>query len=580
MLRYSRRAWCWWLILDWPTGTIPVAVASAAQQDLPHILMIVLDDLGSHDLGFHGSGIRTPHLDALAVSNPGSILLDQYYVLPYCSPTRAALLTGRYPLHTGCHTIIAYNQTQGLPLDEETLPSLLRSVGYRAHAVGKWHLGHSRWEQTPTFRGFESFFGYYLGASDYWTHTHGDPGGIGYDLHWDRREFCGANCSVSADERGNYSTHVFTREAIRIIQQHDQQTNRRRLGSQQNQPQEPLFLYLAHQAVHAPNEVPQRYYDLYRNQTIWDQRRQIYAAMLTAADESVRNVTLALQQTNMWNNTLVIVTTDNGGPTAVCSIQGSTNRPPRRGGKCTIWEGGTTGDAFLSGPFLERALQQPPSSRPSSVAPNDQLHKNANPALPTLPTPPLAPPPPRRYPHLFHVVDWFPTLAALTGAQRSGTTKKPLDGVNHWTSLTLPLDEHLVNPPRQELFVGYSTYGNQWYGPALRWQNWKILQGPSGGPEDSERVPPAFDQPAVGGRTNDTYLLFNLLMDPGEEHDVAWQHPQIVQRLQKKLRQYQQHYVPPIPTYDSDCGPFRGIVNTSQFGPTWQPWCTQVVVYS
>ena len=572
------RAWCWWLILIWLTTTVPLGLSvegststqtttsssSTAVNDLPHILMVVLDDLGSHDLGFHGSGILTPHLDALAVSDPGSILLDQYYVLPYCSPTRAALLTGRYPLRTGCHTIIAYNQTQGLPLEEETLPSLLRSVGYRAHAVGKWHLGHSRWEQTPTFRGFESFFGYYLGASDHWTHTHGDPGGIGYDLHWDKREFCGANCSVSVDERGNYSTHVFTREAIRIIQQHDQ--SNRRLDSQ-NQPQEPLFLYLAHQAVHAPNEVSQRYYDLYQNQTIWDQRRQVYAAMLTAADESVRNVTLALQQTNMWNNTLVIVTTDNGGPTAVCSIQGSTNRPPRRGGKCTIWEGGTTGDAFLAGPALAQALH--PASRPFSAAPPDDHRTSST----------LAPPPPRRYPHLFHVVDWFPTLAAMTGAPRSGT-KKPLDGVNQWTSLTLPLDEHLVNPPRQELFVGYSTYGKQWYGPALRWQNWKIVQGLSGGPEDSEQVPPAFDQPAVGGRTNDTYLLFDLHLDPGEEHDVAWQHPQLVQRMQQKLRDYQQYFVAPLPTYDPDCGPFRGIVNTSQFGPTWQPWCTQVIVYT
>jgi len=142
------------------------------------------------------------------------------------------------------------------------------------------------------------------------------------------------------------------------------------------------------------------------------------------------------------------------------------------------------------------------------------------------------------------------------------------------------IDQHLVNPPRQEVFVGYSYYGNQWYGPALRWQRWKLIQGPSGGPEDSEVVPPAFDRPAAGGRANDTYLLFDIEHDPGEQHDLASERPVLVQMLQAKLRDYQQHYVPPMQDYDPDCGPFRGITNTSEFGPTWEPWCSQVVVYT
>jgi arylsulfatase A-like enzyme len=128
--------------------------SSRESQKLPNILFVIVDDLGSHDLGMHGTGILSPHADELARQG---VYLENYYVLPYCSPTRASILSGRYPLHTGCHTIINDYHTQGLPLDEETLPQVLRKAGYQAHAVGKWHVGHSRWEQTPTFRGFQSF---------------------------------------------------------------------------------------------------------------------------------------------------------------------------------------------------------------------------------------------------------------------------------------------------------------------------------------------------------------------------------------------------------------------------------------
>jgi len=316
---------------------------------------------------------------------------------------------------------------------------------------------------------------------------------------------------------------------VKLIERHD--------------PSQPMFLYLAHQAVHAPDEVPKQYYDSYANQTIWDDRRQTYAAMLSSADESIANVTAAPQERGMWNNTLVVVTTDNGGPTAVCSIQGSTNKPPRRGGKCTIWEGGATGDAFLSGPALDKMM----------------IEFTLN----------------RHYSHIFHAVDWFPTLAKLTGAKPEG---KPLDGVSHLDSLLSGPKDQKDLAPREEVFVGYAAYRNQWYGPALRWQNWKLIQGTSGGPEDSEVIPPAHDQPASGGSVDDSYLLFDIEQDPGETNDLAKQFPIVVQILQAKLREYQESYVPPMQDYDPDCGPFR-IANTSEFGPTWEPWCSEVVVY-
>mmetsp|Transcript_24194 Transcript_24194/g.67082 ORF Transcript_24194/g.67082 Transcript_24194/m.67082 type:complete len:550 (-) Transcript_24194:536-2185(-) len=499
---------------------------------LPHIIFVVIDDLGSGDLGRHGSHIQTPTIDQL--SRDG-IFLSNYYVLPACSPTRSTFMTGRYPLHTGCHTIILDYQTQGLPLDEETLPQVLRKVGYQAHAVGKWHLGHARSAQTPTFRGFQSFFGYLHGGSDYFTHYKEGPLGAAYEMRWDSREYCGSNCSQISDERGNYSTHVFTREATRIIEQHGKKKKRNR-NNMDDDEEAPLFLYLAHQAVHAPDQVPPQYYNKYKDQPGWSEQRKVYAGMLTAVDQAIHNLTQVLKENGMWQDTILIGTTDNGGPTDICMIQGSSNGR-RRGGKCTVWEGGTTGDAFLTGPALERMY-------------NIQSH--------------------RGYADLFHAVDWLPTLAKMTGATPEG---KPLDGVSHLEHLQQQGKHNASHPPpRQELFVGYAEYENQWYGPAIRWNNFKLLQGNGGGPENSQTVPNGTCAPAQGGDENATYLLFNLESDPEERYDVSEQFPLVVEVLRRKLQIYQETFVPPMTQNDPSC-PFSGHPATPDFGPTWMPWC-------
>jgi arylsulfatase A-like enzyme len=526
----------------------------------PHILFVILDDLGSNDLGFHNNNdILTPTINQLIQSGT---YLSNYYVLPYCSPTRAAILTGRYPLHTGSHTIIEWDQSQGLDLSEETLPQILRrghdggkSTYYQTHAVGKWHLGHAKFEQTPTFRGFQSFYGYYLGSGDYYTHYHGPEAqstGYGYDFRSDENEFCGANCSKIINVRGEYSTHLFTKQAIRIIQNYHSK----------QQEQQRLFLYLAHQAVHAPNEVPDKYTKLYENKTgiHWTEQRKIYAGMLTAADESIANVTQALKDNGMWNNTIVIVTTDNGGPTAVCGVQGSTNRKTTRGGKCTVWEGGTTGDALISGPAWKYIRDHYRRQHDNQHVVGDAQESDNE---------------VHYYANIFHAVDWLPTLVALTGTKPNG---KPLDGVDHLDALLTPAN--LVPPPREEVFVGYAQFENRWYGPAVRWQKWKLLQGVSGGPESrSGPFPPGPSQPAAGGDVNYTYQLFDLEVDPGETTNLAGEYPILEQILQGKLKEYQKTYVPPFTDYP-ECTPFRGIVNTSEFGPTFVPWCSQLVVYT
>jgi len=497
----------------------------------PNIILIVLDDLGSHDLGRHGSGIQTPHIDQLAESG---VYLENYYVLPFCSPTRAALLSGRYPLHTGLHRVILQDSVQSLPLEEETLAQVMQRAQYKTHAVGKWHIGHADWRMTPTFRGFETFFGFYLGGEDYFTHRNQ----AGYDLRNDTKEFCGKGCSQLPDERGNYSTHVFTREAIHVIENHARSTERR---------SRPLFLYLGYQAVHDPDQVPKRYkepYEKFANESGWDDKRITYAGMLSAADKGVGKVFHTLKKTGLWEDTIVIFTTDNGGPTDVCAVQGSSNYP-KRGGKCTVYEGGTTGDGFLSGPALSSYWNIPVGTN-------------------------------RSYENLFHVVDWLPTLAAAVGSQPRG---RPLDGVSHLDALRLVGNIHgkksTRQKPREEVFVGYSYFrrdGDHWYGPAIRYLNWKLIQGSSGGPENPNNIPNGTGTPAVGGDRSVSYALYDLSKDASETHNVAQDYPIILQLMQSKLREYQKGFVPPRPHTDPDC-PFPGLRNSSRFGKVWNPWC-------
>jgi arylsulfatase A-like enzyme len=502
----------------------------------PHILMIVMDDLGSHDLGIHGSGIETGSCDELARQG---IYLDNYYVLPYCSPTRAALLSGRYPQHTGIHQVILPESNVGLPLDEEILPQILHRAGYQSHAVGKWHIGMSKWEQTPTFRGFQSFFGFYLGGQDYFSHIRETA----YDMHFDKQPNCGPGCSQVVDERGNYSTHVFTREAIRVIQDFASTPNEKaNKNAKKVQVQEqPLFLYLAYQAVHDPDQVPEEYKLPYFTKN-WTAQRQTYGGMLSAADQGIANVTQALKDNGLWNNTLVVFTTDNGGPSHVCAVQGSSNFP-RRGGKCSVWEGGTTGDGFVSGPAMRHWKKD-----------NHDNHTNM-----------------QRSKHLFHVVDWLPTLAHLVGVELNkgsnrNSNNKPLDGVNQLDSL-----QGSPIPARKELFVGYAKLGDEpkWFGPAIRYNHWKLIQGVSGGPDEFDLDPVGGGaSPEPGGNSScGNYLLFDLMVDKEELHNIAPMYPRIVEALRKRLEYYQWSYVAPLEE-DPTCT-FDGWTNISGIGPTW-----------
>ena len=277
----------------------------------PNIVYILADDLGWGDVGWNGSDIPTPNLDALARSGTR---LEAYYVQPVCSPTRAAFLTGRYPIRHGLQVgVVRPWATYGLPLAEQTLPEGLKTAGYKTAIVGKWHLGHNDRAYLPTRRGFDHQYGHYNGAIDYFTHFRDE----GFDWHRDDQ--------VNRDE--GYATELLGREAVRIVDTYA--------------GKEPYFLYVPFNAVHSPLQVPDKYLEGLDH--LKGQRR-LYAGLLRGMDEAIGSIVEAVDKSGTRDNTLFIFSSDNGGP----QPGRVSSNGPLRAGKGTVYEGGVRVAAFAS----------------------------------------------------------------------------------------------------------------------------------------------------------------------------------------------------------------------------------------
>jgi arylsulfatase A-like enzyme len=352
-------------------GVWAPAPAAAQQPAKPNIVYIIADDLGWKDVGYHGSDIRTPNIDKLAQDGAR---MESYYAQPLCTPSRAALMTGRYPFRYGLQTgVILAGQKYGLPTDEWLLPQALKDAGYYTAIVGKWHLGHADKKYWPKQRGFDYQYGAVLGEIDYFTHAeHGVT-------DWYRN-------NQPVKEKG-YVTQLLGDDAVKLVNGHD--------------PRSPLFLYLAFTAPHAPYQAPQEYLDKYKN--IEDPTRRAYAAMITCMDEQIGRVLAALEKRGMRDNTLVLFMSDNGGNLSalfagemdVSKIKLPSDNGPYRGGKGMLYEGGTRVVALANWPG---------HIKPGTVT------------------------------GMMHMVDMFPTLAGVAGAPVG--KGKPMDGLDVWSTIS------------------------------------------------------------------------------------------------------------------------------------------------
>ncbi len=295
------------LVLSLAGLVIAAGSLSAAEVRKPNVIVILADDMGYADIGVHGcKDIPTPNIDSLARN--GVRCSNGYVSHPYCSPTRAGLLTGRYQQRFG-HEFNPGPPTNrtpgvGLPLTETTMADRLKAAGYKTGLVGKWHLGHAEDKFHPLNRGFDEFFGFLGGAHSYLRSGSGPAA-----IFRGRQEV----------QETEYLTDAFAREGVAFIDRH---------------AKEPFFLYWAFNAVHGPMEAADKY--LKRFPDIKDQKRRTYAAMLAALDDGIGRGLAKLRELGLEENTLIFFTSDNGGPEAV----NASDNGPFNGVKGTTWEGG------------------------------------------------------------------------------------------------------------------------------------------------------------------------------------------------------------------------------------------------
>jgi len=350
----------------------------------PNLLMIVADDLGWNDVGYHNPHMRTPRLDELARSG---VRLDCHYVQPQCTPTRVALMTGRYPSRFGRHCCAASNE-QAYPIGTLTMASLLKSLGYATGMSGKWHMG-SKAEWGPKHHGFDYSHGSFAGAVGMYDHRYRlkSP----YVKTWHRNH-------EPIEEEGHV-TDLTAAEGVRWIEAH-------------TDPDKPWFFYVPFHAVHTPLvERDPQWQEMNKHHKSAD--RQLYAAAVSHMDWAIGQMIDALQRTGQRQRTLVIFTSDNGAqvnhgggayPPPDPALKNFSSNHPLRGQKTEVYEGGFRVPALVNWPGV--------------VGPRQV-------------TAPL------------HVVDWLPTLAALLGYEND---EDPLwDGRDVWATLQ---DKQVAADPR------------------------------------------------------------------------------------------------------------------------------------
>jgi arylsulfatase A-like enzyme len=442
------------------TGLACLCVVSLARAEKqPNIVFFLVDDLGYADCGFNGGKeIRTPVIDRLAASGT---VIESHYVQPVCSPTRAALLTGRYPTHTGVYTIVSPGASWGLPLGERTLAEALRSAGYRTALTGKWHLGEFEKAYQPNARGFDHQYGHFFGMLDYFTHERMNK------LDWFRN-------GEALKEEG-YTTHLIATEACRLIETGDKA--------------KPLFLYVPFNGVHSPFQVPDEYVKPYAH---LQGNRQKLAGMLAAVDEAIGRIEASLRQAGMLEETLIVFSSDNGGPHPG-------NNTPLRDFKGSIFEGGVRAAAFATWP----------GRVPSGARVREPMH----------------------------MVDWYPTLLGIAGA--STEQKLPIDGRDVWPMLTKGA------PSPHDAILSVSTQGPK--RAAVRMGDWKLLVsgdvGTDGDEGNTAGKARRRGQRAVG--KYEPVALYNIVDDPSESKNLATQEPDRVKAMRARLVELTKDAVPP-----------------------------------
>jgi arylsulfatase A-like enzyme len=393
----------------------------ASANERPNIIVMVADDLGWADVGYHGGPIDTPSLDRLAAEG---VQLDRFYTTPICSPTRAALMTARDPIRLGvAYATIMPWMNNGIHPDEQFLPQSFLAAGYQTAMVGKWHLGHAQQDFHPNNRGFEHFYGHLHTEVGYFP-PFSNQGGKDFQLNGQ---------SITKD---GYETYLLADEVSRYIRERDQD--------------KPFFVYMPFIAPHTPLEAPadlmEKYADMVddrkpararntdntrriRQLTMRPSARPAYAAVVDAMDQAIGQVLATLDDQGIADNTIVLFFSDNGG---AAYATGGADNVPLRGGKGETFEGGIRVVSVMRWP--------------AAISSGTTMEQ------------------------IMTVMDVFPTLAAAAGIE-TGITRK-MDGQNMWPAIV----DNVPSPRQKTVFFASETptYGS--FSIAAFNEHWKLVQ--------------------------------------------------------------------------------------------------------
>lgn len=521
----------------------PVGESTTETKDKrPHILFVLVDDLGWGDVGFHqpwNDEILTPTIDRLAGEE--GMILNRHYVHSSCTGTRVSLQSGRLPVHVQTSLKLPEDPSSGMPRNMTGLAEHLRQAGYRTHYVGKWDVGMATPKHTPYGRGYDTSLHYFEHKNDYWTQACMQSAccpNYGWSAHSSQEvpDFWEAprpqqhyNLSLvdlwdtlqpARDLNGtDYEEFLFLARMKKIIRDHDVDN--------------PLLLFYAPHVAHCPLQVPQEYLDRFdfdndeeicqaetprilsptaKSDAPFSCRKQ-YHAMVNLLDDILKSLVEELQQAGLWNDTLLVFTSDNGGPTRL-EESGSTNFD-LRGGKYSDWEGGVRAVAFVSGGYL-------PIHRWGVV---------------------LEEP--------VHITDWYATLVGLAGITHidddsQGGLYPPIDAMDLW-----PLLSGIVTQsPRQEIPLSNRTLILGDY--KLIWNNERPIS-------QSGWTGPIY--PNATSSTSDIFIdvdckngcLFDVANDRGEHEDLAQAMPEKVQAMKKRLIELQRFFFENDDKGDDSC---------------------------
>ncbi|XP_017882995.2 uncharacterized protein LOC108626689 [Ceratina calcarata] len=512
----------------------------------PNIIVIMADDLGWNDVSFHGANqIATPNIDALAYYG---VILQRHYVLPICTPSRTAFLTGRYPIRSGMQGYpLKAGEARAIPLNNTLLPAHLKKLGYATHLVGKWHVGYYEDKYTPAYRGFDTFLGYYNGYISYFNHTIEQDNHVGHDLHYD------IPGHLSPKYKYEYMTDLISERAEDIILGHDQS--------------KPLYLQLSHLAPHSSDakEVMEVRDAKYVNETlgyIGNFNRRKFAGVVTAMDESIGRVVRALNQANMLENSIIVFMSDNGAQTEGL-LENYGSNYPLRGLKFTLFEGGIRGTACIYSPLIKN---------PSRV-----INK------------------------LIHITDWLPTLYSAAGGNLNDL-REDLDGVEQWSTITsekgkdkrksvlLNIDEvsntSAALMKRYKLIKGATALYGDYYGDSGADKSYpeynisSILHSPTGSAIasisnyklDANKISQLRKKAMVVCKNFTSYpkcfdkCLFDIYTDPCETTDLSSKYPYIVDEIDSYIEQYYKVLI-----HQTNVSPDPASY-PEHFNGTWMPW--------